>query len=171
MTQCRNSDLTASEFYTMRTSSLTCLVLLVSSFCYAQDSFSTIGGDASGSGGSEAFAVGLVVFTEISGSGGSASQGIEHAYEIFPVTIGADRTIKVNIYPNPTTDMLNISLPELVSSDVFYRLYTVDGKQLEHGTISTSQNVLDTSTLPSGTYLLNIVNNNEITQSFTIIKN
>jgi hypothetical protein len=138
----------------------------------AQDALSSVGGDGTGSGGSEAFAVGLVVFTEITGAGGSASQGIEHAYEIFPVSVQeAEYDFMLSVFPNPTTDQLLMQVLQVGEINLQYELSDAQGKRLLDGTTSTSQTVFNTSALATGVYFLNIYQNNQSIRLFKIIKN
>jgi hypothetical protein len=138
----------------------------------AQDALSSVGGDGTGTGGSEAFAVGLVVFTEVTGSGGSASQGIEHAYEIFPVSVQeAEDDFMLSVFPNPTTGQLLMQVQQTGSFSLPFELSDALGKRLLDGTATTSQTILNTYALPVGVYFLTIYQNNQSIRSFKIIKN
>lgn len=147
------------------------LVSILHHSCMAQDSFSTTGGDAVGSGGSEAFAIGLVVYTEVSGSGGSASQGIEHAYEIFPVGIETDTNPSFSIYPNPTVNSLTIVSTSSELENLTYNLVDASGRIIISELIVQKDQTVDTYHLPNGIYLLNILKRGIIQNSFKIIKN
>ncbi len=138
----------------------------------AQDALSSVGGDGTGSGGSEAYSVGLVVFTEVTGPGGSASQGIEHAYEIFPVSVQeTEYVLTLNVFPNPTTDQLLMQVLQADQFNLQYELSDAQGKRLLDGSTTSSQTVLNTSALPVGVYFLNIFQNNQSIRTFKIIKN
>lgn len=138
--------------------------------CAAQDGFSTTGGDASGAGGSEAFSIGLVVFTEVTGPGGSASQGIEHAYEIFPVQVGEISTpLEFIVFPNPTTDELTLST-ESVVDELYYQLSDQFGRILLSGRIDRRQTSLNAKGLAAGSYILNITRNGQPETYYKIIK-
>ena len=63
---------------------------------------------------------------------------------------------KVTIYPNPTQSKLNLSLNFFKEID--YKLYSPIGKQLMTGTITSSNEEIDISHLPSNIYFLKVDN-------------
>jgi len=164
-----------AQLCSMRKSTLPCLLACV---CFAngpltataQDGFSTMGGDASGSTGSEAFSVGLVVYTELSGSGGSMTQGIQHPYEVFPVAVAEqDDAFQASVYPNPVEGILTIETGTS-ADNASYQLFDASGKQLMHQSLTAPLGRLDLSQLPAGVYLLRLNQGNNHARSFTIVK-
>ncbi len=69
----------------------------------------------------------------------------------------------VSIYPNPTNSNINLSLN--YSKDVNYELFSPLGQQLMTGTITSSNEQIDLSNLPSNIYFLKVDN-----QVFKILK-
>ena len=69
----------------------------------------------------------------------------------------------VSIYPNPTNSNINLSLN--YSKDVNYELFSPLGQQLMTGTITSSNEQIDLSNLPSNIYFLKVAN-----QVFKILK-
>ena len=65
--------------------------LLSSGIILAQESVSTSGSNASGTGGAVSYTVGQVAYTNSSGSNGSVSVGVQQAYTI-TATTGVDET-------------------------------------------------------------------------------
>ncbi|WP_128572189.1 peptide-N-glycosidase F-related protein [Chryseobacterium sp. P1-3] len=61
------------------------------------------------------------------------------------------KTIDINIYPNPTSDFVNIASKEEVSS---ITIFSIDGRKL---TGNSGKNKIDFSAYSPGVYLLNIV--------------
>ena len=89
------------------------LLLFCSSFnLYAQNNTVASGGQANGSGGTSSYSVGQINYSSYTGSSGSVTQGVQQPYEISVVTsiknIAID--LKAQIYPNPTTDKLILSI-------------------------------------------------------------
>ena len=70
---------------------------------------------------------------------------------------------QVTIYPNPTQSKINLSLN--FSKEVDYKLFSPLGKQLMTGTITSSNEEIDISYLPSNIYFLKVDN-----QVFKILK-
>ncbi len=164
-----------AHFWSMRKSTLPCLLACV---CFGigpltakgQDGFSTMGGDASGTTGSEAFSVGLVVYTELSGPGGSMSQGIQHPYEVFPVAVAEqDDAFQASVYPNPVEGILYMETGT-PADNASYQLFDAGGKELMQQSITAPLSRLDLSQLPAGVYLLRLNQGNNHARSFTIVK-
>ena len=63
---------------------------------------------------------------------------------------------QVTIYPNPTQSKINLSLN--YAKEVHYKLFSPLGKQLMTGTITSSNEVIDISHLPSNIYFLKLGN-------------
>ncbi len=69
----------------------------------------------------------------------------------------------VSIYPNPTQSKINLSLN--YSKEVYYKLFSPLGKQLMTGTITSGNEKIDISHLPTNIYFLKVGN-----QFFKILK-
>lgn len=74
------------------------------------------------------------------------------------------KTVDVNIYPNPTSDFVNIKSKEDVAS---ISIFSMDGRKL---TETYKENRIDLSSYTPGVYFLNIVLKNGITFKHKIIK-
>ncbi|REC59891.1 hypothetical protein DRF65_23560 [Chryseobacterium pennae] len=74
------------------------------------------------------------------------------------------KSIDVNIYPNPTTDFVNIRSKEDVKSII---LYSIDGRKLAE---TYRENKINLSSYPSGVYFLNIILKDGTTFKHKIIK-
>ena len=138
----------------------------------AQTSVNAAGGDASSSGGSVSYSVGQVVYTSNKGSSGSVTQGVQHAYEIFTGDI-KDTTfnISLTVFPNLTTENLTLQINDYKNEKLSYQLFDMQGKELRKGQILEHQTLINISSLPVGTYFINVVSQeNKTNQSFKIIK-
>jgi len=152
-------------------------VILILSFTVftakAQESTNSSGGDASGSGGTVAYSIGQVVYTTNTGSNGSVAQGVQHAYEIFTVGIKeTELNISLTAFPNPTAENLTLQISEYKNEKLSYQLFDMHGKQISNGQIIAQQMQIYMNDLPTATYFINVVNQeNKKVQSFKIIKN
>ena len=146
--------------------------LLWAGFAQAQESANSSGGDATGSSGTVAYSVGQVVYTTNTGSNGSVALGVQHAYGIF--TVGIKETalnISLTAFPNPTTENLTLQISDYNNEKLSYQLFDIQGKQLSNGPITAQQTQIDMTGLPTATYFVNIVTQeNKKVQSFKIIK-
>jgi len=161
-----------------KTTKLSALLLLGMGFNqgYAQQASIASGGDASGSGGSVAYSVGQIVYTTNTGITGSVAQGVQQPYEI-STTIGLLETdIKLNLsaYPNPTTNYLMLQIDasaSLSNQSMSYQLFDISGKLLESNTVVANSTTIKMEQMPTGTYLLKVIQNNKEVKTFKIIKN
>ena len=149
------------------------ITLLSSGIILAQESVNTSGSNASGTGGAVSYTVGQVAYTSSSGSNGSVSAGVQQAFTI-TATTGVDETnfnLDVSVYPNPTTDLLVLSINEL-TEDYSYQVIDLAGKRLTNGQLRNNQTQLDFSSYASGSYYVNIITNqNKQIKTFQVIKN
>lgn len=147
--------------------------LLFTVLAQAQESVNTAGGNVTGSGGTVAYSVGQIVYTTNTGTNGSVLQGVQHAYEIF--TVGVKQTelqLSLMMFPNPALDNLSLQISNYNNEKLMYQLFDIQGKLLNFEQVNTQRTLIDTSDLPSATYFINVVNQeNKNIQSFKVIKN
>ena len=146
--------------------------LLWVGLCQAQESANASGGDATGSGGSVAYSVGQVVYTTNTDASGTVSQGVQNAYEIYTLDIKeTELNISLTAFPNPTTENLTLQISDYNNQKLSYQLFDMQGKLLNNGQITAQQTQINMNSLPSATYFINVVNQeNKKVQSFKIIK-
>ncbi len=68
----------------------------------------------------------------------------------------------VGIFPNPTTDYLNIQLPTNNLNNIQLQLYTIEGRLLNELKPVSSSVRLNVQNLAGGTYLLKVIQNDDI---------
>jgi hypothetical protein len=147
--------------------------LLWAGLAQAQESANASGGDASGSGGTVAYSVGQIVYTTNTGTTGSVGQGVQQLYEI-SIVLGMDNhsiNLELSAYPNPTTDYLKLNVGKAALSTLNFQLYDIGGKLIESRKIISITETIGMANLPSATYFLKVVNNNQEVKTFKIIKN
>ena len=68
--------------------------------------------------------------------------------------------LSINIFPNPSSDLLAIQIDDLVKEDYAIELYDATGKLVQSAKINTGSTIayFDTQTLYAGTYLVKISN-------------
>lgn len=148
-------------------------MLLVSFYTKAQESINASGGDASGNGGTAAYSIGQVVYTTNTGNSGSVAQGVQQAYEIFPVgNIETAMNISLTAFPNPIKDNLTLQINEFKNDKFAYQFYDMKGKLIISEPITKQQTFIPTESLPSAAYFIHVINQeNKKIQTFKIIKN
>ncbi len=152
---------------------LSVLLLSIGITAQAQQVITTIGGDASGSGGTVAYSIGQIVYTTNTDASGTINQGVQHPYEI--ITLGIKETelnISLLVFPNPTEDNLTLKIRDYNNEKLSYQLFDLQGKLLSQELINAQQTQINTASLPTATYFVNVVDQeNKKVQSFKIIKN
>jgi hypothetical protein len=143
------------------------------SLAQAQESVNASGGEATGSGGIVAYSVGQVVYNSNNGVNGTVDQGVQHAYEI--LTVGTNETtlaVSLSAFPNPINENLTLQISNYNNEKLSYQLVDLQGKLISKGQVTSQQTHINTSSLPSTTYFINVENQeNKKVQSFKIIKN
>jgi hypothetical protein len=135
------------------------------------------GGNATGSGGSVSYSVGQIVFTVASGTSGSMVQGVQQPYEI-SVGTGSPEIpgikLTLSVYPNPTSDILTLSIENLENASLYYRLYDANGKVIDFKNITNAKTDIDMSNLKQAIYFMNVsdrINTGSgVLKTFKIIK-
>jgi hypothetical protein len=72
----------------------------------------------------------------------------------------------LNFYPNPVNDILTIDIKEASS----YTLYNLQGRIIQQGILSPSNNTIDCNVLDSGCYILHVIDINDNKQVVKVIK-
>lgn len=140
----------------------------------AQEAVLTAGGNDSCSGGSVSYSVGQIFYTTDAGTNGLVAQGVQQPYEISVVTSleeVKDINLTVSVYPNPTTDFLDLKIENNDNANLSYQLIDMQGKLLETKKIKSSETIIVTRHLISTTYFLKITQKNKEVKIFKIIKN
>ncbi len=77
--------------------------------------------------------------------------------------------LNIHIYPNPTTDFINLVMEENGSYE--FKIMDIAGRTIRTGMINGSNQSIDVSTLANGSYVLQLAQENQIIGYQTIIKN
>ena len=103
------------------------------------------------------------------------TQGFQQGhYNAVAIDESIDKNLSINVFPNPTTDFITISIKSLIEKDnvFFIELYDLQGKILYTVNYNQNEFKLDMLTYPAGTFLLKIMTKgNKCLQNFKIQKN
>jgi hypothetical protein len=149
------------------------LILYVTSLCSAQQTLSTAGGEAAGTGGTLSYTIGQLAYTSITQSEGTVSQGVQQPFEIFMISSVKDKygiELELSAYPNPVKEFLILKVVNYQSVKLIYHLYDVNGKLIENKEIVGAETNIQMDMLSPSVYLLKVINNDEEVKTFTIIK-
>ena len=84
------------------------------------------------------------------------------AYE-WKISVGIKEAIKqneVSVFPNPTSDFINIKIPNF-TSDLILKLFTISGKEIVVKEINQSLFSCDITSVASGIYFVAIIDKNQ----------
>lgn len=148
------------------------LGLLSTGWLSAQEAAVASGGSATGVGGNSTYSVGQVVYTEISGSGISVTQGVQQPYEIS--VLGKDDhkdiTLSIVAYPNPTVSFLTLLIDVQDPSGLRYQLFDLNGRLLRSEDIKARETSISMEAYGEATYVLNVYSGQTKIKTFKIIK-
>ena len=140
----------------------------------AQETITTTGGDASGSGGSASYSVGQVAYHTYTGTNGSVAEGVQQPFEISIVTAIEEAigiSLSISVYPNPASDYLTLEVKDYDFSNLTYQLYNIHGKLLQNEKITGNQTSIFMRNHLSATYFVKILEGNKEVKTFKVIKN
>jgi hypothetical protein len=138
----------------------------------AQQSVNAAGGDATGDGGSVSYTIGQIDFTCYEGAGGTVNQGVQQLNELSDYLSNNFPTLNLEmvIYPNPTTDLINLKIENYESDYLSYALFDMQGRQVSTNKITQDETQIQMKNLASAVYLLNVFDKNKTLKTFKIIK-
>lgn len=140
----------------------------------AQEAISATGGDTRGGGCSVSYSVGQVVYQFQPGTNGWVTEGVQQPYEISLVTGMRDVKVinlKVSVYPNPTTDVLQLKVGSEQFEGLSYQLFNIQGKLLQSAVITKNETSIFMNNLVPAIYFLKVLRSNKGIKVFKIIKN
>lgn len=133
----------------------------------AQISNNASGNDLSNQFGSIAYTIGEVFYIQ-KGSQFFLTEGIQNGITINPII--SNSSIKVLVYPNPTSDFINFKVQNLFFNNLSFILYNDIGHELLKGAILNSNTTVSLSQFPSSVYLIKIYRNQTEMAVYKIIK-
>ncbi len=137
----------------------------------AQQVISAAGTTTTTSGGSVSYTLGEMAIQTTETSSGTASEGVQQAYEIYKVGV-TEITLGgfINVYPNPTNGQLTLNTANL-NKNLAYELYDSQGKLIRECASFSDGHTLSISEFTNAVYYLKISSDNQPIQTFKIIKN
>jgi len=151
---------------------LSCCVFSGGSLIFAQSSQNSGGNNISNSSGSASYSIGQNFYEPVSSSAGSVLPGVQQSYEITE-TLGseiAEINLSLNIYPNPTSDVLYLKVGFKDYKKYHFELYDNTGKLLMGKSINEAQTSIVISSYPAAVYLLKVMKNGKVLKVFKVLK-
>ncbi|MEG0927318.1 T9SS type A sorting domain-containing protein [Chryseobacterium sp.] len=137
-----------------------------------QETLNTGGANISGATGNVTASLGQIFYETASSSVGNIAAGVQQPYEI-TATLGVDITeisLNLNVFPNPTTDILNLKMGFKDYNKYRYDLFDGSGKLLTSKPIMQAQTQITIGSYPAAIYLLKISKDGRIIKIFKVLK-
>jgi hypothetical protein len=135
------------------------------------------GEDAVGGSGSVTYSIGQVFYTYMGESIYNVSQGIQQG-DLSHATLSSEENpvetkTEIIIFPNPTTDYININMQGYQSTNQqsSYQLYDLQGRLLKQDKVMQSETQINVTDLRAAIYLLQVYSDSKILKTFKIVKN
>ena len=155
-------------------------VLLIGTISYAQNispqSVNSGGTKMTQANGSLSFTVGeLVVLNQTDSQGNTLGGGFTAGATLTTASIKETdaMVLDVNVFPNPTSDLVNIRINYSTIEQVVVSITDLQGKEVYSGNYAGISNVIgiNTASYSTGTYILSLKNNsNQLLGTYKIIK-
>jgi hypothetical protein len=140
----------------------------------AQETISTTGGTAKGSGGTATFTIGQPFYQTHQGEGGSIAEGVQQPYEIYLETAVNDLIfLSMSAFPNPVADRLTLRIDEpgdLSAAGYQFQLFDNLGRLLIHDRIINQQTYIDMSSFDPAVYIIRVSDSKRDVATFRVIK-
>lgn len=138
----------------------------------AQQAFPSSGGEAAGPGGTVSYSTGQIVYTTMSSSGDTVSEGVQQPYEIS--VLGTDKFTSISlsaiVYPNPTVSSVSLKIEFADMPGLRYKLFDFNGRLIAAGDITNTTTIIAMENLSDATYILNVYTEMYRLKSFKILK-
>ncbi|GGG05290.1 RNA-binding protein [Dokdonia pacifica] len=89
----------------------------------------------------------------------------------FPLSLeDLENNFKLQVYPNPTSDMVTIKVPKIIGDRDEIKVYNILGQLIASYPIQSNEIQVSTDNLYKGTYFVSYFTNNQLTQTTKLIK-
>ena len=137
----------------------------------AQSDVVSMGGTATGDGGTVTYTIGQIAVQSYEESGVIISEGVQQPYEI--QIIGIDNypgiTLNAVVFPNPTNGNVQLTMNN-VQLEGEVRVSDMSGKLLFVKKIEGNITEIPMAELAAGTYFVNVCQGQQVLKTFKVIK-
>lgn len=151
---------------------LAAMFALSAGMAKAQQTVCATGGDTHGNG-TISFSVGQPFYIVSDNNNGSLAPGVQQAYLITTIETATSEIaplISMKVFPNPTTDLLTLSIDNETAQRLHYTLTDDNGRSLEKSSVESSITKIDMSRYTPSVYFINVFCGKSRLQTFKIVK-
>lgn len=150
------------------------LTILISATSKSQVTINASGNVATGVSGQVSYSIGNCSYSSYYGTNGFIIENVQQPFEISIITeidISKNITLTMSVYPNPTTDYLILNINGTELSNLSYRVFDLQGKELKSDLIKENITNIDFVNLKSSTYFVDVIQNGKSIKVFKVVKN
>lgn len=153
--------------------SIVIIFILYSLFPFAQTNITVSGKEIMGSNGSVSYSIGQIDYQNNQSNDFFITQGVQQPFEIFVLdTKEWNSLIDVQVFPNPTSEGIELIIYSDHPDTFSYILFDINGKQLKSNVLNSSRNYISLNELSQSVYLLTLLSNDSTyKKTFKILKN
>jgi len=138
---------------------------------HAQESVLSSGGNAASSSGTVSYSIGQTVYNRSSSAAYSLTQGVQQPFEISIVTSEkSQEAIEVNVFPNPSSQSIQLMMQFNESKVITYQLSDVAGKLLETKSVTENISEINLASYASSIFFLKVISAGKELKTFKILK-
>jgi len=139
----------------------------------AQQNTLATGGNVSNAQGSVSYSIGQIDYTSTSNANGTISQGLQQAYEIYPLSVDElFSSLEINLFPNPATNFIHLTFGDISQTELLnYQLTDARGRLIQSASIQERDTEISVQELEPASYFLTVLVSNKPAKTFTLIKN
>jgi hypothetical protein len=117
------------------------------------------------------WSVGEVAIQTLEGTSGTLSQGFHQGIlEIKPLSDNSEHDVNIAVYPNPTSSIIKLATDENFDNELIIYITTLTGSKIYQGFARDNNWQFNFRNYASGTYIIQIIKNNQKIKTFKIIK-
>lgn len=136
----------------------------------AQEVISTQGDSYDNGTNTIDFTIGEPVIETVSDGTNDATQGFHQTNLTITNIEDLDVNFSVNIYPNPTSDVINLTIEKY--EKIIFQIYDMGGKLVEEATLTSTTTNVNVSDYSKGTYMLTLTQaDQKKVKTYKIVKN
>jgi hypothetical protein len=157
----------------MKTICFSFLIILgmLSGHLRAQQAVLTSGNFHTSTAGSISWSLGDLAIKTLKNDSLILTQGFQQSYLVLVnVDDYAAGYMQIDVFPNPTRDLLNIRVNDQMFENASYKLYNLSGQLLEHANLGKYDNEISFSNYDPGVYFLKITIGSNNVRTIKVIK-
>jgi hypothetical protein len=143
-----------------------CILISLTLIASGQQGIVSVGGDATGSGGSVSYSVGQVAYS----NNNFVNEGVQQPYEIFILSVDDSfLDVQLNVFPNPTLNELIIAMKDF-HGGIIAEVRASDGILLDSIQLVSEQTRINTHSWTAAIYFIHLFDSAGRSATFQIVK-